>query len=89
MRVHELLAKRLGEGRAFRVKVIPKSARTEITGELADGTLKIRVAAVPEKGRANAELCAFIARELGLPASSIEVISGQTSPVKLVKVSSR
>lgn len=79
-----LLSKRLEAGNTFRVKVIPKSPKTEIVGELGDGTLKIRVAAVPEKGKANAELCAFLARETG---GTVEVISGQTSALKLVRVS--
>ncbi len=81
--MNELLRKRLEEGSAFRVKVIPKSPKTEIVGELGDGTIKIKVAATPERGKANAELCAFLARETG---GEVEVISGQTSPVKLVRV---
>ncbi len=82
--MHELIARRLAEGQAFRVKVIPKSPRTEVAGELADGTVKIRVAAAPERGKANAALCAFLERETGLRA---EVLSGQTSPLKLVRLS--
>lgn len=84
--MNELLARRLDAGQAFRVKVVPKSPRTEFAGEMGDGTLKVRVAAPPEKGRANAELCIFLAREIGVPASAVEVISGQTSPLKLVRV---
>ena len=81
--MNPLLEKRLAAGAAFRVKVIPKSPRTEIVGELADGTLKIRVAAVPDKGKANAELCSFLSKDIGAP---VEVISGQTSTLKLVRV---
>jgi uncharacterized protein len=43
------------------VKVIPKSSRTELVGRLADGTWRIKVAAAPEKGKANKALCAFLA----------------------------
>ncbi len=87
--MHEALRKVAVAGPAFsfRVKVIPKSARTEVTGEMADGTVKIKVAAVPEKGKANAELCSFLAREFGVPQNRVEVIAGQTSPVKVVRVS--
>jgi uncharacterized protein len=87
--MNELLHKRVAQPlpATFRVKVSPKSPKTEITGELADGTLKIRVAAAPERGKANAELCAFLAREIGVPAEKIQVISGHTSPMKLVRVS--
>jgi uncharacterized protein len=86
--VNEMLRKRMEAGAAFRVKVIPKSSKTEIVGELADGTLKVKVAAVPERGKANDELCSFLARELGVQKSDVEVISGQTSPMKLVRVRS-
>jgi uncharacterized protein (TIGR00251 family) len=72
---------------SFRVKAIPRSARTEVAGKLADGTIKIKVAAVPDKGRANAELCAFLAREFGVPQNRVEIIAGQTSPLKVVRVS--
>jgi uncharacterized protein len=87
--MHDLLKQRIGQGTspALRIKVIAKSAKTEIAGELADGTLKVRVAAPPERGKANAELCSFLAREFGIPASQVEVISGHTSPLKLVRVS--
>lgn len=84
--MNDLLRKRIEAGSTFRVKVIPKSPKTEIVGELGDGTLKIKIAAVPERGRANDELCAFLAKELGVPRAGVEVISGQTSPLKLVRV---
>jgi uncharacterized protein (TIGR00251 family) len=71
---------------SLRVKVIPKSARTEIAGALADGTIKIKLAAVPEKGKANAELCAFLAREFGVARDRVEVVTGATSPQKLVRI---
>lgn len=87
--MHEFLQQRIGQGApaTLRVKVIPKSPKTEIAGELADGTLKVRLRAAPERGKANAELCAFLAREIGIPASQVEVISGHTSPLKLVRIS--
>ncbi len=86
--MHKLLEQRISQGMpaTFRVKVTPKSPKTEIMGELADGTLKVKVAALPERGKANAELCAFLAREIGVPHSRVEVVSGHTSPLKLVRV---
>jgi len=70
----------------LRVKVIPKSSHNEILGPMADGTLKVRIAAAPEKGKANAELCAFLARHYGVPKSAVTILSGQTSPRKLVRI---
>ena len=68
------------------VKVIPKSSRNEIAGVLDDGTLRIRVAAAPEKGKANEALCAFLAEELGIAKSRVTVVRGHSSSRKLVRI---
>ncbi|MFA5247681.1 MAG: DUF167 domain-containing protein [Patescibacteria group bacterium] len=70
----------------IRVKVIPNSAKTEIKGEMADGTLKIAVAAPPEKGKANATLLGFLAKELSVSKNNIILISGASSRIKLIKI---
>ena len=70
----------------LRVKVIPRSSRSELVGALADGTLKVRIAAPPEKGKANAALCAFLAEHYGVPRRSVEIVSGHTSALKQVKI---
>ncbi len=70
----------------LRVKVIPKSSRSEIVGQLPDGTLRIKIAAVPEKGKANAELCAFLANHYGVAKSSVEVVAGHTASLKTIRV---
>jgi uncharacterized protein (TIGR00251 family) len=68
------------------VKVTPKSSRTELVGKLPDGTWKVKVAATPEKGKANRELCAFLADHFGVPQSRVRILSGETSHVKRVRV---
>ena len=68
------------------VKVIPRSPRNELAGRMADGTWKIRVAAPPEHGKANAELCAYLARELGVSRDNVEVVSGRASTRKRVRL---
>lgn len=70
----------------IRVKVIPKSAKTELVGYLPDGTWKIKVAAVPEKGKANRELVEFLASHLGVAKSRIRIMSGETSQLKRIRV---
>jgi uncharacterized protein len=68
------------------VKVIPKSSKTELVGYLADGTWKVKVAAVPEKGKANKALCAFLAEHFGVPQSRVSIVSGQTAQVKRIRI---
>jgi hypothetical protein len=70
----------------LRVKVIPKSSRNQIVGAMADGTLKVKIAAAPDKGKANAELCAFLAAHYGVPKSAVRILSGGTSTRKLVRI---
>lgn len=70
----------------LRVKVTPRARRTEIAGQMADGTLKIHVAAPPGRGQANEELCCFLARHYGVPRAAVEILSGHTATRKLVRV---
>lgn len=62
----------------LRVKVVPKAGRNQISGWEGD-ELKIRLNAVPEKGEANETLIAYLAKELNIPKSHIELVSGKTS----------
>ncbi len=74
----------------LKIKVIPKSQKTEFqeTFEDSEGILvhKIRIKAVPEKGKANEELIRFLSKELSIPKYNIEIISGATSKIKLIRV---
>ena len=70
----------------IRVKVIPKSSQSAIAGHLADGTWKIKLAATPEKGKANRALCEFLAEHLGVTVSRVQIISGETSHRKRVRI---
>lgn len=70
------------------VKVIPRSSRSEVTGEMADGALKVKLAAVPEKGKANQELCEVLARHFQVPLRDVELVSGATSSRKRIRIRS-
>ncbi|MCD6393128.1 MAG: DUF167 domain-containing protein [Planctomycetes bacterium] len=69
----------------FRVKVVPGSSRTAVRG-LLDGMLKVKVAAAAEKGKANDCLIVFVAKELGVKKKAIEIVKGNTNPVKQLAV---
>jgi len=64
------------------IKVTPRSSRTRIAGTMDDGSLKVTVAAVPDKGKANREICDFLAREFGVPKSAVTIQSGHTATRK-------
>lgn len=68
------------------VKVIPKSSKTELVGQLPDGTWKVKIAAAPEKGKANKALCAFLAHHFGVARSRVTILSGETSQIKRIRV---
>lgn len=73
------------EGCIFQVRVLPRSRRNEVVG-LHGNALRIRLVAPPERGRANQALQEFLAGELGVSRSSVEILSGHTSRQKRVCV---
>ncbi|NLZ74364.1 DUF167 domain-containing protein [Candidatus Falkowbacteria bacterium] len=70
----------------FNVKVIPGAPKTEIRGEMADGTIKIALAAKAEKGEANRELVNYLAKALGVRKYQVKIVSGLTEKHKLIRV---
>jgi uncharacterized protein len=83
----ELRHKLLRDGHlVFEVKVIPRARTAEVLELMGNGVLKVKVTAIPEKGKANAEVCAVLAAYLGVPKSNVEVILGHTSQQKRVRV---
>jgi uncharacterized protein (TIGR00251 family) len=68
------------------LKVIPKSSKNEVAGLLGNGALKVKITAAPEKGKANAAICAFLAEEFGVPKKNVRIMRGETSPLKQVVV---
>lgn len=72
-------------GIIFNVRVVPNSSKSEIIGEF-DSALKIKIAAPPVDGAANAELIKVLAKKLGVSKSAVEIIGGQSSKNKQVKI---
>jgi len=67
------------------VKVVPGSSRDQIVGWLGDA-LKIKVMAPSEQGRANEAVVEFLSLKLGISTDDIEVVSGHSSPSKVIAV---
>jgi uncharacterized protein (TIGR00251 family) len=65
----------------LRVKVVPGSSRDQIVGWLGDA-LKIKVAAPPEKGKANEAVIALVAERLGVARGAVEIVAGHSAATK-------
>jgi len=68
------------------VKVISNAPRTELRTTMADGTLKIAVAAIPEKGKANEELIRFLSKHFHVPKDCVTIERGLTSNKKIINI---
>ncbi len=67
------------------VRLQPRARREEVVGERS-GAIVIRVTAPPVDGKANAALCALIARAAGVAPSRVSVVRGHTGRDKVVRV---
>ena len=81
----QLKLEQTAEGIVLAVKVVPGASRTMIAGLLGD-RLKVRLAAAPEKGKANRQLLEFLAEQLGVNKNDLAIVSGQANPIKHVRV---
>jgi uncharacterized protein (TIGR00251 family) len=72
------------------VRLTPRGGRDAIEGfgedEAGRPLLKVRVAAPPVDGEANASLVRLIAKALGLPRSAVRIASGETARVKVLEI---
>jgi uncharacterized protein (TIGR00251 family) len=69
----------------LRVRLQPRARREEIVGERG-GAVVIRVTAPPVDGKANAALCALVAKVAGVAPSRVSVVRGHAARDKLVRV---
>ncbi|TCO73952.1 DUF167 domain-containing protein [Rhodovulum euryhalinum] len=71
-------------GTEIALRVTPKASRDRIT--LEAGVLRVYVTSVPEDGKANAAVLRLLAKAVGVPKSRLEIVRGQSSRDKLVRV---
>ena len=69
----------------FGVRVVPRASKSEIVGEHA-GALRVRIAAPPVDGAANAELLRTLARAFKVSRSAIKISSGLAGRNKQVTI---
>ena len=69
----------------FKVLLQPRASREGIDGLHGDA-VKVRVFAPPLEGKANKALKRFIAKKLNISSSQVEIIAGQRSRQKLLRI---
>ena len=74
-----------GDGCVLALAVAPQAKRTGADG-LHDGALRVRLAAPPVDGKANAMLLAWLAEELGCPRRDLSLLRGDTARRKWVEI---
>jgi len=65
----------------------PGARKTEVAG-IHGAALKIRLAAPPLKGKANAELRRFLAEAFGVPLRNVTFVRGETGRRKTLRIAS-
>ncbi len=77
-------------GLRLHLRVTPNAGadRIEGTEQRDDGSavLRVRVGAVPDKGKANAAVIVLLAKSLGVPRSAVTLVAGETARLKTVHV---
>ena len=81
---------RVPGGISVTVRLTPKGGRDSIDGIelLADGrsVLKVRVAAPPSEGEANAALVRLLAKAVGVPPRDVALAAGATARIKWLTI---
>lgn len=73
------------DGVTFAVRVVPRAGRDALDG-VADGALRLRLAAPPVDGAANKALVALLAAAFGVPKRDISIVRGTRGRLKRVSV---
>ncbi|THF50142.1 DUF167 domain-containing protein [Allorhizobium terrae] len=72
------------------IRLTPNGGRDDVDGVELNGNgeahLKVRVSDVPEKGKANKALIAFLAKRIGIAKSTITLVSGDTARQKILRI---
>jgi uncharacterized protein (TIGR00251 family) len=75
-----------GDGIILNLQIQPRASKSEVCGVQGDA-LKIRLTSPPVDGAANMLCCEFLAELFHVPKSAVEILSGETSRHKRVKIS--
>lgn len=81
--IDELTLRQTADGTQVTVRVTPRASRTRVDG-VADGALRVRLAAPPVEGAANRALTEFLADLLRMPKRDVELVAGARGRQKTV-----
>ena len=76
----------IGDGIVLNLHIQPRASKSEVCGVQGDA-LKIRLTSPPVDGAANKLCREFLAGLFHVPKSAVEIISGETSRHKRVRIS--
>ncbi|KAF0094383.1 MAG: hypothetical protein E1N59_1914 [Puniceicoccaceae bacterium 5H] len=68
------------------LRVVPNASRSKVVGWMDDGALKVKVQAPPEDGKANKQVCAVLAKALGVGKRDLAITVGEKSRTKTIEV---
>ncbi|MGD8697846.1 MAG: DUF167 domain-containing protein [Gemmatimonadales bacterium] len=74
-----------GDSARFAVRAQPRASRTELAGAHGEA-VRVRLAAPPVEGAANAELISFLAKKLSVSKSAVRIVQGERGRDKVVEV---
>lgn len=69
------------------VHISPGARKNQIIGIMTDGVVKIKISAPPVEGKANIGLVKYLSTVLSVPVSKINIVRGEKSHNKQVRIS--
>ena len=72
----------------LKVKLVPRSSRNQMAGKDGD-TYRIKITAPPVEGKANRALIDYISVILEVPKGSVQIVSGESSRMKTLRIDGR
>lgn len=70
-------------GVVLKIKLVPNSSKDEIVG-ITEAGLRIKISAPPNENKANKKLILFLAKYFDVAKTSVNILSGEKSPLKTV-----
>ena len=70
----------------IKIRVVPRSSKNEVLGEMADGTLKVKLTAPPVDNKANEALIKLLSEHLRIKKNKIKIARGMTGRNKMIEI---